>query len=726
MYKKYCSDLASQSAGSSGKSNTQEKMSDLEDLWKKLQGESKSLLKKHLTEKVYNETKGRKTKLGGTLADCIRSGALNLNSGVGLYACDPEAYETFKELFDPVICDYHKVDKVAHPKCDFGPQDNLGFDPLDPTGEFIVSTRVRVGRSHDGYPFPPVSTDEQRKDMEEKTKAALDKLEGELKGKYYSLETMTPEENQQLIDDHFMFKNDDKMLGDAGGYNGWPKARGIFFNEKKTFLVWINEEDHLRFISMQKGGDVGEVYRRLVSAIKSLEKNLKFAYSDRHGYLTFCPTNLGTTLRASVHIKVPKLAKNEEVLKKICEDNKLQPRGIHGEHTESVGGVYDISNKRRLGLTEFQAMQEMYNGIKQIIEADIIITWMSLEELWNKLKNATDCKSLLKKHLTPEIYEQLKDKKTKFGGTLLHCIQSGCKNLDSGCGIYASDPEAYDVFKEVLFPVIQDYHKVSEVKHPQPDFGDLNNLGFGDLDPSGEYIVSTRVRVGRSHASFGFPPVCNAEQRKEMEKISVDALNTLGGELKGKYYSLETMTPEENQQLIDDHFMFKNDDRFLQDAGGYNDWPIGRGIFFNDNKTFLCWVNEEDHLRLISMQKGGDLAAVYKRLITAIKEMEKKLTFAHHNQLGYLTFCPTNLGTTCRASVHIKIPKLSAEPDFKAFCEKLNLQPRGIHGEHTESVGGVYDISNKRRLGLSEIEAIQEMRRGVEEIIKREKELQGK
>lgn len=87
----------------------------------------------------------------------------------------------------------------------------------------------------------------------------------------------------------------------------------------------------------------------------------------------------------------------------------------------------------------------------------------------------------------------------------------GCKNLDSGCGIYASDPEAYDVFKEVLHPVIKDYHKVPEIKHPQPDFGDLNNLGFGDLDPSGDFIVSTRVRVGRSHASYGFPPVVNAE-----------------------------------------------------------------------------------------------------------------------------------------------------------------------------------------------------------------------
>lgn len=62
--------------------------------------------------------------------------------------------------------------------------------------------------------------------------------------------------------------------------------------------------------------------------------------------------------------------------------------------------------------------------------------------------------------------------------------------------------------------------------------------------------------------------------------------------------------------------------------------------------------------------------------------MEKKLTFAHHDKLGYLTFCPTNLGTTLRASVHIKIPKLSAQPDFKDICEKLNLQPRGKRTEN--------------------------------------------
>lgn len=93
----------------------------------------------------------------------------------------------------------------------------------------------------------------------------------------------------------------------------WPSGRGIYHNDNKTFLVWCNEEDHLRIISMQKGGDLGEVYRRLVTAVNDIEKRIPFSHNDRLGFLTFCPTNLGTTIRASVHIKVPKLAKVSEI-----------------------------------------------------------------------------------------------------------------------------------------------------------------------------------------------------------------------------------------------------------------------------------------------------------------------------------------------------------------------------------------------------------------------------
>lgn len=84
--------------------------------------------------------------------------------------------------------------------------------------------------------------------------------------------------------------------------------------------------------------------------------------------------------------------------------------------------------------------------------------------------------------------------------------------------------------------------------------------------------------------------------------------------LKGKYYSLETMTEEDQNSLIADHFLFKEGDKFLQAASLNRDWPSGRGIFHNDDKTFLIWVNEEDQLRIISMQQGSNIGEVFERL----------------------------------------------------------------------------------------------------------------
>jgi len=128
--------------------------------------------------------------------------------------------------------------------------------------------------------------------------------------------------------------------------------------------------------------------------------------------------------------------------------------------------------------------------------------------------------------------------------------------------------------------------------------------------------------------------------------------------LKGKYYSLAKMTPEEKKQLTDDHFLFKGGDKYLESSGLEREWPEARGIFHNDAKTFLVWVNEEDQLRIISMQNGSDIKEVFERLARGVNEVEKIAKFAHDDHLGYITSCPTNLGTGMRASVHIKLPKL--------------------------------------------------------------------
>ena len=124
---------------------------------------------------------------------------------------------------------------------------------------------------------------------------------------------MTDDERKQLIADHFLFKGGDKYLESAGLEREWPEARGIFHNDAKTFLVWVNEEDQLRIISMQQGSNIGEVFKRLSDAANKIESKAKFANDEHFGYVSTCPTNMGTGLRASVHINLPKLMKNPEL-----------------------------------------------------------------------------------------------------------------------------------------------------------------------------------------------------------------------------------------------------------------------------------------------------------------------------------------------------------------------------------------------------------------------------
>lgn len=349
-----------------------------------------------------------------------------------------------------------------------------------------------------------------------------------------------------------------------------------------------------------------------------------------------------------------------------------------------------------------------------------------LEAGFAKLQAATpeQCHSLLKKYLTREVLDKLKTKKTAMNATLLDVVQSGFENLDSGVGIYAPDAESYTLFADLFNSIIEDYHggfKPTD-KHPQSDFGDLETLV--NVDPNNEFVISTRVRCGRSLKGYPFNPCLTEAQYKEMEQKVSSTLKEMEGDHAGTYYPLTGMTKETQQQLIDDHFLFKEGDRFLQAANACRYWPTGRGIYHNAAKTFLVWVNEEDHLRIISMQKGGDLKAVFGRLVKGAKAIEAKVPFSRDDRLGFLTFCPTNLGTTIRASVHIKLPKLAADrKKLEEVAGRYNLQVRGTSGEHTESVGGVYDISNKRRLGLTEYQAVREMQDGILELIKIEKSL---
>lgn len=123
---------------------------------------------------------------------------------------------------------------------------------------------------------------------------------------------------------------------------------------------------------MQPGADIGAVFERLARAAAAIEKIAAFAHDDHLGYITSCPTNLGTALRASVHIHLPNLGKkeNKEAFQAIADKYFVQIRGAHGEHTETDDGIFDISNRRRLGRSEKDLVQDMYDGVKAMIDAE--------------------------------------------------------------------------------------------------------------------------------------------------------------------------------------------------------------------------------------------------------------------------------------------------------------------------------------------------------------------
>ena len=231
---------------------------------------------------------------------------------------------------------------------------------------------------------------------------------------------------------------------------------------------------------MEKGADIGAVFTRLSIGAAAIENVAKFANDTHLGYITSCPTNLGTALRASVHIQLPKLGERMQEFQAIADQYHVQIRGIHGEHSESADHIYDISNKRRLGRSEVDLVQDMYDGVKAMIEAEKALagggaptpaptaapeadvqcgpTLKKAEQLNGFPVFPAGTKSLLCKHLDRELWAQLKDARDGVGYSFKEAILSGCQNTDSGIGVYAGSHDSYTAFAPMFDRIIETYH----------------------------------------------------------------------------------------------------------------------------------------------------------------------------------------------------------------------------------------------------------------------------
>ena len=320
-----------------------------------------------------------KTKLGYSIDDVIRTGVQNPShpfiKTVGATAGDEESYKKFQAFFYPLIRLRHNgfrpgVDKVVS---DISPN-KIKNGVLDP--KYVLTTRVRAGRNFKDYRLPPSIHNDERTRLEASIKNLLIKLDGEHRGSYKGLYEMTEQEHEGYIAEHISFdKPVSPLLVSAGMARHWPSGRGLFFSKSKNFIVWVNEEDHLRIISMQKGADMKKTFKRWAEGVKKIERyakksGLSYQYNDHLGYVHSCPSNIGTGLRAGVFLQVPLLSKHTE-WKNILSSLRLQARGTGGVDTKfNSKGIFDISNLDRIGFSETELVQLVIDGVRTLISLE--------------------------------------------------------------------------------------------------------------------------------------------------------------------------------------------------------------------------------------------------------------------------------------------------------------------------------------------------------------------
>ncbi len=230
-----------------------------------------------------------------------------------------------------------------------------------------------------------------------------------------------------------------------------------------------------------------------------------------------------------------------------------------------------------------------------------------------------------------------------------------------------------------------------------------------------DIVMSSRIRLARNLAAFPFTNRASAHQKADMEGLLRDRISKLEMTPRLGYLSLTGLSAIDRQFLIERQLI----SREIAATEG------PRGVAFDERETISLMINEEDQLRLQVMRSGLSLDEAWQDIDRVDDLLEQRLTYAFTEEFGYLTACPTNVGTGMRASVLLHLPSLGwikqIEKVFRAL-QKINLAVRGLYGEGSRASGDFYQISNQVTLGKSEATILDEIRDVIPEIIKYERQ----
>ncbi len=233
-----------------------------------------------------------------------------------------------------------------------------------PEADIILSSRIRLARNLAQFPFPILSTDSQAKELRDKVEQAMKNPGWEAYGRFemIPMEQLTPLEKRVMVEKHLL----SPALVEESRYGG------VILSENESISIMVNEEDHLRIQCLFPGLQLRQALQLAMKVDDLLEQSLAYAFDEKWGYLTSCPTNVGTGIRGSVMIHLPGLILHNQINRILSAISKvgLVVRGIYGEGSEAQGNLFQISNQITLGLTEEEIIDNIHRVVSQIVSQE--------------------------------------------------------------------------------------------------------------------------------------------------------------------------------------------------------------------------------------------------------------------------------------------------------------------------------------------------------------------
>lgn len=236
----------------------------------------------------------------------------------------------------------------------------------------VLSTRIRLARNLATKPFPDRANSAQRRDVLSKCKDVIGALPQMKRGHFFEVQSLSELEKQTLVERHLISR---ELCESEGG-------AGVYIRKDQSCSVMINEEDHLRIQFLRTGFNLKSIWKQIDAFDSELEKSFDVAFSPKLGYLTACPTNLGTGLRASVMMHLPGLVIAEQMERVVRAVNQLgiTVRGLFGEGSDATGHIFQISNQHTLGESEADIVSRLGNVLKTVIDHEVNARFKYLED----------------------------------------------------------------------------------------------------------------------------------------------------------------------------------------------------------------------------------------------------------------------------------------------------------------------------------------------------------